>query len=245
MYLKVRSTLKAFQYGVEIQMKFTALGCDDKTFGIIKSVAMKMGEECKNIVDENMYVNAAASCHLLIINYDDLANRWADLLRQLRMPGGSNRPCLLMIDRQDCAELAATLKMGDADFVLKPLDVLEVEMRIRMLLQRFYSNNFDLSHKCGPYYFDEVNALVSLAGKYINLQEKEFSLALFFFRNANILLTRECLLQAVWTHPPLRESRSLDTLISKVRTKLGLDGKNGFHLTSVYGVGYLLRARRQ
>ena len=71
---------------------------------------------------------------------------------------------------------------------------------------------------------------------------REYELALFMFRNAGRLLSRAHLREAVWGQGPDASSRSLDTHISRLRTKLDLRPRNGFLLSAIYGLGYRLEA---
>ena len=88
--------------------------------------------------------------------------------------------------------------------------------------------------------FDVARSGIELAGKAIDVRNKEFDLALFLFRNVGRLLSRRHLTEAVWGIEGEVHSRSLDTHISRLRTKLRLHPANGFRLYAVYSVGYRL-----
>lgn len=75
----------------------------------------------------------------------------------------------------------------------------------------------------------------------IELKHREYELALFLFQNLGRLLSREHLREAVWGAGLDAPSRSLDTHVSRLRTKLNLRS-NGFLLSAVYGLGYRLEA---
>jgi len=85
---------------------------------------------------------------------------------------------------------------------------------------------------------------VEIDGEPVVLKQKEFELALFLFRNMGRLLSRQYLLDSLWTatNPTGTDlmSRSLDTHISRVRNLLRLRPENGYKLSSVYGQGYRL-----
>ena len=48
--------------------------------------------------------------------------------------------------------------------------------------------------------------------------------------------------EAIWNSEEDEFSRTIDTHVSRVRNKLGLNEKNGFSLKQVYGFGYQLSA---
>jgi DNA-binding response OmpR family regulator len=76
----------------------------------------------------------------------------------------------------------------------------------------------------------------------VDLKNREYELALFLFQNLGRLLSREHLHEAVWGLGIEALSRSLDTHISRLRTKLDLRPANGFLLLAIYGLGYRLEA---
>jgi two-component system response regulator RegX3 len=68
----------------------------------------------------------------------------------------------------------------------------------------------------------------------------EFDLAVHFFRNPGRLLSRTSLLEQVWGISAQLDTRTVDTHVSRVRRKLGLDAAAGWKLLPVYGFGYRL-----
>ena len=91
-----------------------------------------------------------------------------------------------------------------------------------------------------PYHFDIRNQSLDVAGKVIEMTQKEFDLALFLFQNLGRLLSRGHILEAVWGRAIDVPSRTMDTHVSRIRTKLNLRPENGFKLTPVYNYGYRL-----
>jgi DNA-binding response OmpR family regulator len=81
---------------------------------------------------------------------------------------------------------------------------------------------------------------LSLNGEAIRTTEKEFRLALLFFRHLGKPLSRAFILESVWPENAEFSSRSMDTHVSRVRTKLGLQPARGFRLAPVYSYGYRL-----
>jgi DNA-binding response OmpR family regulator len=92
----------------------------------------------------------------------------------------------------------------------------------------------------GDYAFEMRSGLLTLAGKPIDATQKEFELALFFFNNIDCLLSRAQILEVVWSRDINTPSRTIDTHVSRIRSKLQLRPENGYRLHSVYGGGYRL-----
>ena len=92
----------------------------------------------------------------------------------------------------------------------------------------------------GQYVFETRSARLTIAGELVELTQKEFDLALLLFRNLGRPLSRAYILEAVWSRDIEIPSRTMDTHISRVRSKLHLRPENGFRLAPVYSYGYRL-----
>ncbi len=77
-------------------------------------------------------------------------------------------------------------------------------------------------------------------GKTVDLTQKEFDLALLFFRHLGRPLSRAFIHETVWSRDAELVSRTMDTHVSRVRNKLALRPENGYRLAPVYSYGYRL-----
>ncbi|MGN0494466.1 MAG: winged helix-turn-helix domain-containing protein, partial [Acutalibacteraceae bacterium] len=75
-------------------------------------------------------------------------------------------------------------------------------------------------------------------GAPLELTLKEFELLSYLYENAGRVLTRDQLLNAIWGYDYLGDSRTVDSHIARLRTKLGDYG--AAHLKTIYGMGYKL-----
>ncbi len=177
---------------------------------------------------------------------DLLVYHWqseAEGLRQLRELHKAKPalPILLLTGRVPEQTLAGVLAVGCRDYLLKPLRRIELLTRVRVLFARAHpavANAPTLDF--GPYAFDIRAARLTLRGEPIAVTQKEFDLALLFFRNLGRPLSRATILEAVWPQDAEFSSRSMDTHVSRVRSKLGVRPANGFRLAPVYSYGYCL-----
>jgi DNA-binding response OmpR family regulator len=80
------------------------------------------------------------------------------------------------------------------------------------------------------------------AGRAVDLTQKDFDLAVFLFRNVGNLVSRGHILESVWGRSPDLNTRTVDTHVSRLRSKLGLVPEHGWRLTAVYQHGYRLEA---
>lgn len=128
------------------------------------------------------------------------------------------------------------------DFIVKPFQMSELKVRVTALLRRTQPRQ-DAAHiVIGPYCFSTASRQLHLDGQHVKLRPLEYELALLLFKNVGQVLTREYLLKTLWSRANEEVSRSLDTHISHVRSKLNLFTENGFSLSAVYGLGYRLEA---
>lgn len=140
-------------------------------------------------------------------------------------------------------EIVTALAAGATDYLIKPIRRNELITRVEVLLRRAYPNQSPPENlEFGRYIFETRSGRISLSGQFIELTRKEFDLALLLFRNLGKPLSRATILETIWSRETDIPSRTLDTHISRVRTKLQLRPENGFRLAPVYSYGYRLDA---
>jgi len=94
----------------------------------------------------------------------------------------------------------------------------------------------------GPFRIDTQQRSIQLHGEPLTLTDKDFDLALFLFQNQGRLLTRDMLLERVWGLASDINTRTVDTHMSRLRRRLGLNPENGFRIKTIYQRGYRLEA---
>ena len=120
------------------------------------------------------------------------------------------------------------LNMGADDYLTKPFSVLELTARINSVLRRRTRKSLIV---CGDIAMNEETMEVTLKGKPLSLNRKEYELLRFFVKNPGKVLTRDVLLTEVWGYES-GETRTLDNHIARLR-KQGID-----NVETVFGVGY-------
>ena len=151
-------------------------------------------------------------------------------------------PLLLVTERSKVDAQTLLLNHPAIDYLLKPLRQADLVTRVSVLKNRFHAASAkpDYRHVFGSYLFDTHTGQVSVSGEVIRMTEKEFRLALLLFRHMGKPLSRAFILESVWPENAEFSSRSMDTHVSRVRTKLGLQPARGFRLAPVYSYGYRL-----
>ncbi len=151
-------------------------------------------------------------------------------------------PLLLITERSAVDAQTLLLNHPAVDYLIKPLRRTDLVTRIDVLKKRFHAAGptAEESHVFGSYVFDTRAAQLSLSGEALHMTEKEFRLALLFFRHMGKPLSRAFILESIWPENAEFSSRSIDTHVSRVRAKLGLQPARGFRLAPVYSYGYRL-----
>lgn len=163
-----------------------------------------------------------------------------EVLQWLRQDRGDATPVMFITARDGEEDLVAALRGGADDYLVKPVRRAELLARMEAVLRRTQPTAADDTLVVGPYHFDPGRKQLLLEGQAVELTEMEFDLALFLFRNFGRLVSRGHLLEAVWGRSPNVATRTVDTHISRVRSKLQLRPERGFRLAPTYNYGYRL-----
>jgi len=163
-----------------------------------------------------------------------------DLCEKLRQnPLTQKIQILLMTGFGNKESLISSYRVGADDYIEKPIDISELKIRIHSRLKRVESL-VGRSDSIGnlKLFFDSNE--VEIDGKKIQLSPIEFSLLKLFVINVNKKITREEILNTVWSNTKVEE-RTIDVHITSLRKKVK---DFNHHIDSMYGSGYILRLSR-
>jgi DNA-binding response OmpR family regulator len=163
-----------------------------------------------------------------------------EVLHWLRKDRAVDTPVVFVTSRDAEEDVVAALDGGADDYVIKPVRRWELLARVEAVLRRGRPPASEQTLEEGPYRFDLASKQLFIDGKPLELTEKEFDLSAFMFRNLGRLISRGHLLEAVWGRNPAIATRTVDTHISRMRTKLELRPERGYRLTPAYNFGYRL-----
>jgi DNA-binding response OmpR family regulator len=161
----------------------------------------------------------------------------ADLLQWARGNLGWDTPILVLTARDDEETVVQALQAGADDYVVKPPKPAELLARVAALARRVRAGALPVL-RLGAFEIDIQRQRLSIDGEPVLLTQKEFDLSAYLFQNPGKLLSRDHLLNKIWGLNAEVDTRTVDTHISRLRKKLGLDGSKGWKLVPVYGVGY-------
>lgn len=181
------------------------------------------------------------SFDLLLMHWQSSEPTPDHVLREIRQALPGNLPVIFITGRSNEDDILAALACGANDYLIKPLRRGELVARVQAMLRRAYpSQNAVEQIQFGDYVFESRTGRLTLNGSPVELTHKEFDLALLFFRNLGRPLSRAYILESVWARDIDVPSRTMDTHVSRVRSKLKLRPEHGYRLVPVYSYGYRL-----
>ena len=155
-------------------------------------------------------------------------NGW-DICKEIRVD--SNVPIIIMTARDTDSEEIKGLELGADDYISKPFNLKILLIRIMKHLKL----DSKFIYSWSGINFDFSRHLFTINEKKIEFSKKETELLEYFIKNKNRVITREMLLNEIWGYDIEMEDRSVDTLIKRVRKKLGNYSEL---IKTIRGVGY-------
>jgi len=145
-----------------------------------------------------------------------------------------NMPVIISSARSDINDKVQSFELGAYDYLPKPYDPKEMYARIMSILKRLESgkDNNNLSKSD----FETKGDTIYFKGNALQLTPAEFEVLTLLVKHQGMTQSREQIINTSGTMSIDSQGKSLDVIISKIRTKLG-DNKR---IQAVRGVGYKL-----
>ena len=190
---------------------------------------------------EFMRTMARDTFDLLVLDWELPDVNGDAVLGWVRVNVRDNLPVLFTTARDSEQDIVRALKEGADDYLVKPLRKQELLARVEALGRRSKPQpRLSDVLRVGEFEIDLGRRTVLRGGRAVELTQKDFDLAVFLFRNVGNLVSRGHILESVWGRSPDLNTRTVDTHVSRLRSKLGLVPENGWRLTAVYQHGYRL-----
>ena len=155
-------------------------------------------------------------------------------------------PVLMLTARDDETDVLVGLGVGADDYLTKPFSMRELVARLKALLRRVERASELVAPArpggsggaltLGTLHIDPVRRAVSVEGRAVHLTRTEFDLLVRLAGAPGAVLTRERLLAEVWDWPSASGTRTVDSHVRSLRSKVGAD-----LIRTVHGVGYALQ----
>jgi len=155
-----------------------------------------------------------------------------------RLRERSSVPILLLTARSGEADKVLGFEVGADDYLTKPFSTRELVARVRALLRRSGGNLPGETIVRGSLRIDVERRAVEAGGSPVRLTSLEFDALAFLAARPGRVYTRESLMEHVWGDERFLDTRSIDSLISRLRRKLERDPSHPAYVQTVWGAGY-------
>ncbi|CAB4670643.1 unannotated protein [freshwater metagenome] len=161
-----------------------------------------------------------------------------EVCRQIRTK--SVVPIIMVTAKDGEVDKVVGLELGADDYVTKPFSSRELLARVRAVLRRQgdFEEMLPLVVEVGPVRLDIDRHIVSVRGETVAMPLKEFDLLEVLVRNSGRVITRSQLIDRVWGHDYVGDTKTLDVHVKRLRAKIEEDPANPVHLLTVRGLGY-------
>jgi DNA-binding response OmpR family regulator len=146
-----------------------------------------------------------------------------------------NIPILFMTARDDFASKQQGYRIGADDYMVKPIDLDELFLRIGALLRRAKIAS-SRKLEVGSFSMDMDERIAMLSGEEINLTNREFNILYKLLSYPKKTFTRQQLMDEFWDADTETAPRAVDVYMTKLRSKLSKC--EDFEIKTVHGLGY-------
>jgi DNA-binding response OmpR family regulator len=159
-----------------------------------------------------------------------------ELTRQIRRE--SPVPILMLTARATEADKVLGLELGADDYLTKPFGTQELVARVRALLRRTGQLGEEEVLERGELTIDPQRREVRKGDERMDITALEFDLLYFLASHPGRVYSRDALMNRVWGEDRVVDTRSIDSLISRLRRKLETDPSQPRYVQTVWGAGY-------
>jgi two-component system, OmpR family, response regulator MtrA len=158
-----------------------------------------------------------------------------EVCRRLRRD--SDVPVIMLTARGDDFDIVGGLEAGADDYVVKPVEPRVLDARIRAVLRRMARADSP-PETYRELVIDRGSLTVLLRGLEVSLTPTELRLLLVLSGSPRQVFSREQLLDLVWEHDYLGDSRLVDACVQRLRAKIETDTSEPRYIQTVRGFGY-------
>ena len=185
------------------------------------------GEEALNVLDQS-YIDLIVS-DIMMPKMDGY-----ELIKSLR-EAKYEVPILIITAKSEIEDKKEGFLLGADDYMVKPIDIEELILRVQVLLKRSKSAN-EKRIQIGDLVLNYNQMSVTRKEKVYSLAQKEFLLLYKLLSTPNTIFTRQELIEEIWGLESESDYRTVDVHIKRIREKMA-DAKE-FEIVTIRGIGY-------
>jgi len=147
-------------------------------------------------------------------------------------------PVLFLSARSGVDDRVRGLQAGGDDYLTKPFAFAELSARLQALIRRATRAPEATRLAAGDIAMDLVARTVTVAGREVELQPREFALLEYLLRHPGRPVTKTMILEHVWDYSFDPQTNVVDVLMHRLRAKVDPERRR---IETVRGVGYVLK----
>lgn len=180
---------------------------------------------------------ASEKADLIILDVNLPDGNGFDFLKELRRT--SNTPVIMLTANDLETDEVMGFELGADDYVTKPFSLMVLRARIEKLLRKTGVKKKD-TFEDGTYSFDFERMIFLAGAEAVELSKTEQRLLRLLVENQNQTLTRDFLVDRIWTDgAEYVDENALSVTVARLRKKLNA----GDRIQTVYGIGYAWRTK--
>jgi two-component system, OmpR family, response regulator len=151
-----------------------------------------------------------------------------------------NIPIIISSARSDITDKVTALQLGADDYLPKPYDPRELEIRIKTILRRFNHSNIQEDEPVNKIFsLNTEKKEITKNGKYIKLTAAEFEVLSLLLKREGFIISREDIFDnSDILNQDYESSGSLAVIINRIRHKIEENPKEPQYLHTIRGMGY-------
>ena len=157
-----------------------------------------------------------------------------ELIKSLR-EANYNTPILIITAKEDIEDKRQGFNLGADDYMVKPINIDELILRVKSLLRRSNQAN-ERKIKIGEVELDYDKLEVKKQEKVYQLTQKEFYLLYKLLSTPDTIYKRQDLIEEIWGLENDSDFRTVDVHIKRLREKL--EDIKEFEIVTIRGIGY-------
>lgn len=212
---------------VEDDLKLNRLFCTVLTNHGFKAISAFDGNEALSILDKD-FVDLIIT-DIMMPHMDGFS-----LIESLR-DAKYNLPVLVITSKEGFEDKEKGFNLGVDDYMVKPIDVNEMVLRVNALLRRAKIAS-ERKVVCGSIILDYDALTLSFGGEEVLLPQKEFQLIYKLISYPNKIFTRQQLMDEIWGFDSETDERTVDVHINRLRERL--KDCSDLEIITARGLGY-------
>jgi len=212
---------------------------DEKLNRLLKDYLGNYGFSVESVThpDEGMKKIKTLQPQLIILDVMLPGMNGFEVCKQIRR--SHTTPILMLTARGEVADRIVGLELGADDYLAKPFEPRELVARIQSILRRTENSPVTPKRRFGSLVIDFQKRTVLLNNEPVELTTMEFQALSLLANNAGAVMSRDQIMDALRGIEYEAFDRSVDIVMSRLRSKLLDDPKSPSFIKTVWGTGYV------